>query len=95
MSAPHHRRWLPPTSSFKTRFVVLSTLVKPFFNVPLKISSSTDSRYSLAEYGKYTEYAKWGGGSLMLPLFWSLFLMQTIYFGQEPHHTIDSKLLVK
>ena len=95
MSAPHHRRWLPPTSSFKTRFVVLSTLVKPLFNVPLEISSSTNSRYSLAEYGEYTEYAKWGGGSLMLPLFWSLFLMQTIYFWWKPHYTIDSKLFVK
>lgn len=70
-------------------------LVKPLFNIPLKISSSTNSRYSLVQYGKYREYAKWGEGCLLLPLFWSLFPMPTLYFWQQPHHTIESKLFIK
>lgn len=70
-------------------------LVKPLFNIPLKISSSTNSRYGLVQYGKYRENAKWGGGCLLLPLFWSLFPMPTLYFWQQPHHTIESKLFVK
>lgn len=56
-------------------------LVKPLFNIPLKISSSTNSRQSLVQYSKYREYAKWGGGCLLLLLFWSRFSVPTLFLA--------------
>lgn len=53
--------------------------VKPRLTVPFKINSSTNSRYRLEEYGESKEYATCGKEGILLLLFWSLFLTQTVF----------------
>jgi hypothetical protein len=54
---PNHKRCLPLAASFRTSSLAL-------FLVPLKISSSTNCIYDLAEHGKHGMWTHWPKGAV-------------------------------